>query len=118
MLRGFGITTILVLVIILTHTAHADPPQFLPGESVGTVAFAEINEASGMVASRKNPNVFWVHNDSGDGPYVYALHWLAPYCRGVRRNYDMKIRFLNVARRLWMQVQRAGGIRDAACLYA
>jgi hypothetical protein len=32
-----------------------------------------INESSGIVASRRNPNLFWTHNDSGDGPTLYAL---------------------------------------------
>jgi hypothetical protein len=32
-----------------------------------------INESSGIAASRRNPNIFWTHNDSGDGPFVYAF---------------------------------------------
>lgn len=32
-----------------------------------------INESSGIVASRANPGLFWTHNDSGDGPFVYAF---------------------------------------------
>jgi hypothetical protein len=32
-----------------------------------------INESSGIVASRRNPDLFWTHNDSGDGPTLYAL---------------------------------------------
>jgi hypothetical protein len=32
-----------------------------------------INESSGIVASRLNPDLFWTHNDSGDGPVLYAL---------------------------------------------
>ena len=38
------------------------------------VRFPEINEASGLVLSRKNPGVLWVHNDSGDGPRLFALN--------------------------------------------
>ncbi len=30
-------------------------------------------EASGIVASRKNADVVWLNNDSGDGPKLYAL---------------------------------------------
>ena len=33
----------------------------------------EIDEASGIVASRQNPGVLWVHNDSGDVPRLFAL---------------------------------------------
>jgi hypothetical protein len=32
-----------------------------------------INESSGIVASRRNPGLFWTHNDSGDGPLLYAF---------------------------------------------
>lgn len=32
-----------------------------------------INESSGIVASRLNPDLFWTHNDSGDGPFLYAF---------------------------------------------
>ncbi|HKQ51452.1 MAG TPA: hypothetical protein VJT74_03730 [Pyrinomonadaceae bacterium] len=32
-----------------------------------------VDESSGVVASRRNPGLFWTHNDSGDGPLVYAF---------------------------------------------
>jgi hypothetical protein len=32
-----------------------------------------IKESSGCVASRRNAGLFWTHNDSGDGPYLYAF---------------------------------------------
>jgi hypothetical protein len=32
-----------------------------------------VEESSGLAASRINPGVYWTHNDSGDGPFVYAL---------------------------------------------
>jgi hypothetical protein len=35
---------------------------------------AELREISGMAVSRANPGVFWVHNDSGDQPRVYAVN--------------------------------------------
>lgn len=33
----------------------------------------ELVELSGLVASRAHPGVFWAHNDSGDGPRVFAF---------------------------------------------
>ena len=33
-----------------------------------------ITESSGLAASRRNPGLFWTHNDSGDGPLVYAFN--------------------------------------------
>ncbi len=48
-------------------------PEFAPGVSGGAVAEPAITEASGVVASRKNAGVLWVHNDSGDRARVFAL---------------------------------------------
>ena len=33
----------------------------------------ELQEASGIVASRQNPGVLWLHNDSGDVPRLFAV---------------------------------------------
>ncbi len=33
----------------------------------------EVTESSGIVASRLAPGVYWTHNDSGDGPFIYAF---------------------------------------------
>jgi hypothetical protein len=33
----------------------------------------EIDESSGIVASRLNPGLYWTHNDSGDGAFIYAF---------------------------------------------
>ncbi|SEG32165.1 hypothetical protein SAMN05216223_104349 [Actinacidiphila yanglinensis] len=32
-----------------------------------------ITESSGLAASKLHPGVYWTHNDSGDGPYVYGV---------------------------------------------
>jgi hypothetical protein len=32
-----------------------------------------VKESSGLVASRRSPGLLWTHNDSGDGPLVYAF---------------------------------------------
>jgi len=42
-------------------------------EIVGTIKTGEITESSGLVASKCQKNVFWTHNDSGDGAFVFAL---------------------------------------------
>lgn len=47
--------------------------RFMPGVEVGIVDKKLINEVSGVVASRKNNGVLWVHNDSGDSPNIYAI---------------------------------------------
>ncbi|XCM84230.1 hypothetical protein ABWK59_31690 [Kitasatospora sp. HUAS MG31] len=38
-----------------------------------TITDPRITESSGLVASRRHPGVYWTHNDSDDGPYVYAV---------------------------------------------
>ncbi|HWC75991.1 MAG TPA: hypothetical protein VG778_00930 [Blastocatellia bacterium] len=43
-----------------------------------------IKESSGVAASRRNESLFWTHNDSGDGPFVYAFDRLGKH-RGVWR---------------------------------
>lgn len=49
-------------------------PAFLAGAALGTVKSSALKEISGMADSRRNPGVFWVHNDSGDQPRIYAIN--------------------------------------------
>ena len=42
-------------------------------ERIGRLDHPAIREASGIVASRKHPGVFWVHNDSGNPPALFAV---------------------------------------------
>lgn len=42
-------------------------------EVAGTIADPALIEVSGLVASRHQPDVLWVHNDSGDAARVYAI---------------------------------------------
>ncbi len=46
---------------------------FLAAQSTGKLDNAEINEASGLVASRSNPNALWTHNDSGDKARIFLI---------------------------------------------
>jgi hypothetical protein len=66
-----------------TTTTQAPASTLAPGESVcdrygavsiaGTVESSALVEASGIAASRATPGVLWAHNDSRDGPVVYAI---------------------------------------------
>ncbi|MFF1838348.1 WD40 repeat domain-containing protein [Streptomyces sp. NPDC058231] len=38
-----------------------------------TIEDPRITESSGLAASHIHPGVYWTHNDSEDGPYVYAV---------------------------------------------
>ncbi|RKT06081.1 hypothetical protein BX286_4119 [Streptomyces sp. 3211.6] len=44
-----------------------------PAASGFTIGDPRITESSGLAASRIHPGVYWTHNDSDDGPYVYAV---------------------------------------------
>ncbi|MGB9178312.1 MAG: hypothetical protein WCB68_03615 [Pyrinomonadaceae bacterium] len=46
---------------------------FAPPSRLAELEDTEIDESSGIVASRRNPDLFWTHNDSGDGPFIYAF---------------------------------------------
>ena len=39
----------------------------------GEIENSDINEASGICASKKNSNVLWLHNDSGDYNRIFAI---------------------------------------------
>lgn len=38
-----------------------------------TIEDPQITESSGLAASRAHPGIYWTHNDSDDGPYVFAV---------------------------------------------
>lgn len=48
--------------------------EFEPGKKVGTVQTTMITEASGIVASKKNAPVLWLHNDSGHSARLFAIN--------------------------------------------
>lgn len=48
-------------------------PTFAAGQLSGWVLHASVNEASGVVASRKNAGVLWMHNDSGGKAEIYGV---------------------------------------------
>ncbi len=51
----------------LCSSFTADP------EKIGEVEDPEITETSGIAVSRNHPGTIWLHNDSGGGPFVYAV---------------------------------------------
>jgi hypothetical protein len=63
-----------VLPVLVSCSMGEQPVDLGPGRQTGTIQSPEITEASGMVASRRQADVLWVHNDSGDKPVLYALN--------------------------------------------
>jgi hypothetical protein len=56
------------LVVALAAPALADD-----GDGGFTIKDPRITESSGLAASRIHPGVYWTHNDSDDGAYLYAV---------------------------------------------
>jgi len=69
----FCLRLALLVAATLSSDSCAVLPIFAKGKQVGALQTQLINEASGIVASRKSPGVLWVHNDSGDSPRVFAI---------------------------------------------
>jgi len=62
-----------ILLVVVTVEANAGCPEFQAGLRVGTLQSSLVKEASGIAASRKNQDVLWVQNDSGDSARVFAM---------------------------------------------
>ena len=72
--RGFSCFA-LFFVFIASYVSAAIGycPHVTEVVEIARVEDPLIREVSGMVLSRKNSGVLWVHNDSGDSARVYAL---------------------------------------------
>ena len=57
----------------LSLQVRADAPQFAERQDHGLIEYDPITEASGIVASRKNAGVLWIHNDSAQKNAVFAV---------------------------------------------
>src|ERR1041384_1161686 len=44
-----------------------------PPTTITTIKEKSITESSGLAASHSTPGAYWTHNDSGDGPFIYAF---------------------------------------------
>ncbi len=69
------ITLLLSLASLsFSRATFAKSEAFLSGRPAGKVQSDSLRELSGIAASRRNPGVLYVHNDSGDGPRIYAIN--------------------------------------------
>lgn len=53
--------------------ALATPASAADGDDGFVIKDPRITESSGLAASRLHPGIYWTHNDSDDGPYIYAV---------------------------------------------
>ncbi|WP_371670681.1 WD40 repeat domain-containing protein [Streptomyces sp. NBC_00289] len=51
----------------------AVPAAAADGDEGFTIKDPDITESSGLAASHLHPGIYWTHNDSDDGPYIYAV---------------------------------------------
>ncbi|MCS0600393.1 WD40 repeat domain-containing protein [Streptomyces sp. LP11] len=62
-----------LLAGVLLTGALAVPASAADGDEGFTIRDPRITESSGLAASRLHPGIYWTHNDSDDGPYLYAV---------------------------------------------
>ncbi|MEK7780458.1 MAG: hypothetical protein AAB370_03020, partial [Verrucomicrobiota bacterium] len=67
-LRLFSVT-----ILLGNAASSVAAPTFSNGVNAGNVSVSGLVECSGIVASRNNANVLWVHNDSNDSARLFAL---------------------------------------------
>ncbi|MCP4451966.1 MAG: hypothetical protein GY809_10920 [Planctomycetes bacterium] len=72
-MTGFYRLCLVVIVLGLYVPAGGQSRLFKQGRQVGQIKSKLLDEISGLAASRKNPGVLWVHNDSGDRAQIYAI---------------------------------------------
>jgi len=70
---GGLVVAALAVVVLVCGGARGIGPRYKQGVKTGKVANGKLNEISGIAASRVNPGLLWVHNDSGDSAKVYGL---------------------------------------------
>ncbi len=64
---------LLVLGLLVPGSGDAQPTDETTLEHVGRVTHPPVDEMSGIVRSPQFDDVWWVHNDSGDEPRLFAI---------------------------------------------
>ncbi len=54
--------------------AQSSCRSYEKSKKTGAFENTAINESSGVAASKKNPGIWWTHNDSGGKPRIYAFN--------------------------------------------
>jgi len=75
--------SILVVVVACSPKKPIDGP-FIEGIAMGVNTNERLEEASGLVASRRHPGMLWTHNDSGHPPELFLLDSLGKTQRTFR----------------------------------
>jgi hypothetical protein len=74
-MHRLAVASTVILGLFAPILFGAEPPiELAPGQRlVGKLGGGPATENSGIVRSRNHDNVFWMHNDSGDEPRIYAV---------------------------------------------
>jgi hypothetical protein len=63
----------MIITLLVSPNAQAQSTERSQLRTIGQVQYPPIDEMSGIVRSRWQENVWWVHNDSGDEPRLFAI---------------------------------------------
>ncbi len=74
-----SIKSVMVVYLLFFFVACATPKIDPSSYRVGFLESKTIDEASGLAASRRHPEILWTINDSGDRPVLYALSTKGAY---------------------------------------
>jgi Secretion system C-terminal sorting domain len=65
---------LLLIIFLFPILIVAEVPEFGKQQDLGKLKTKVIDEASGLVASRKYPGILWTHNDSDPEGIIYAIN--------------------------------------------
>ena len=71
------VSALLASALMAAEPKHAPAPaavEYGEPRQLATLANPAITESSGIACSRRTPDVFWTHNDSGGEPRLYAFN--------------------------------------------
>lgn len=60
-------------LFLASHAGADSPIQYAAPIKACRLENRKVNESSGLAASRRSPNTFWTHNDSGDHANIYCF---------------------------------------------
>jgi hypothetical protein len=69
----FAAVSAALLTVAGLSAKAAQTPVYTEAKRIAQIEAPFIGECSGLADSRRNPGIFWINNDSGDGAYLYAV---------------------------------------------
>jgi hypothetical protein len=111
----------MLIVVAVVWLQLAGVERQSPLELLGTLDRQRIPEASGIVKSRRYPEVFWVHNDSGNPPLLFAIRRDGRIIREFRLeipNVDWEDIAIDDKGHLYLgDIGNNGGVLPIRCIY-